>query len=155
MNIIYTISTHYLYNDFFVLAGEPTHVIKGDGVPTRVWMRLQRWKLARAAIALTMGSIDVCNEVIRLIYEVVTEKGLLSMCLAKPMLSVLSPQQSMFPPSHFFFKYKHEWFDGQLLCRRKLKNSDCRWRKALLSTAAALYSKANNSYIGSIYYTLR
>ena len=127
-------------------------------LPTRDYMRLQRWKLARAAIALTMGSIDVCNEVIRLIYEVVTEKRLLSMCLAKPILSVLSPQQSMFPPSHFFFKYKHEWFEGQnhrFLTPKKLRNSGCLWRQALISTAASLYSKANNSYIGSIYYTLR
>jgi hypothetical protein len=121
-------------------------------------MRLQQWKLVRVAIVSTMLHIDVCNEVIRLIYEVVMQKRLLSVRLSKPILSILSPPQSIFPSSNFFFKYNHEWFDGQnhrFLGPKKLKNSGCLWRHALLSTHISLYEKSNSLYIGSIYYLLR
>ena len=124
---------------------------------TALPMRMQQWKRTRAAIALTLTPIGMCNEVIRLLYEMVDEKVLSSVNLAKPTLCVLSPPECIFPSIQFRTEYIHKWFDGQnhrFLGGIKLKNSGYRWRKALVSTTAAIYSKSNNSSVGSTYYIL-
>jgi hypothetical protein len=93
----------------------------------------------------------MANELIRLLYEIVTDK---SACLAKPVLRVLSPPHNMFAATHFFLEYNHEWLDPENLTPKKLKNSDCLWRHALISTRASIYKKSNGVCIGSINYIL-
>ena len=59
-----------------------------------------------------MDSSGITNELIRLVYEMVTEE---SACLAKPLLTVLSPPHNMFQATHFFLEYNHEWLDAQIV----------------------------------------
>lgn len=76
-----------------------------------------------------------------------------SMCVAAPVLRVLSPPQNMFSSTHFFFEYTHKWLVGGHA--KKLKNSNCIWRHALVATHASVYTKQNGVYIGSIHYIIR